>query len=70
MDCLINKQPNLFIVDVQKKELDITSKINQVVTAKIRPNSIGASHLKAQLEYDGEDAEIWVFVGGDSSDYI
>lgn len=70
MDCLISKKPNLFIVDVLKKESNLTSKINQVITTKIKPNSIGAINLKSQLEYQGEDAEIWIFVAGDASNFI
>ena len=70
MECLINKLPNLFVVDIQRKESDIISKINSVITTKIKPNSIGAEHLKSQLEYNKEDAEIWIFVAGDASSVI
>ena len=70
MECLINKKPNLFIVDIQKKENPINSKISQVVTTKLKPNSVSAVHLKSQYEYNAEDAEVWVFVGGDASSLI
>lgn len=70
MECLVSKKPNLFIVDIQRKEQTISSKINQVITTKIKPNSISADHLKAQYGYDAEDAEVWVFVGGDASSLI
>lgn len=62
MEAIINKKPNLFVVDIQKKSTEISSKIDQIVTTKIKPNSIGADQLKAQVGYDGEDAEVWVFV--------
>lgn len=64
MDCVITKKPNLFIVDIQKKEHNLTPKISQVITTKIKPNSVGAEHLKSGLTYNGEDAEVWVFVAG------
>ena len=70
MECLINKKPNLFVVDIQTKENSLVSKINQVVTTKIKPNSISASHLKSQFEYNEDDAEVWVFVGGDASSFL
>ena len=62
MEAIINKKPNLFVVDIQKKTTEVSSKINQIITTKIKPNSIGADQLKAQVEYGGEDAEVWVFV--------
>lgn len=64
MDCVINKLTNLFVVDIQKKENNFSSVIDSVITTKIKPNSISAANLKSQLEYDKEDAEIWVFVAG------
>ena len=64
MDCVINKLTNLFVVDIQKKENNLSSVIDSVITTKIKPNSIGAANLKSQLEYNKEDAEIWVFVAG------
>ena len=70
MQCSINKQVNLFSVEIEKKELDFSSKIGSVITTKIKPNSIGAANLKAQLEYDAEDAEVWIFVAGDASNFI
>ena len=62
MEAIINKKPNLFVVDIQKKTTEVSSKINQIITTKIKPNSIGAEHLKSELTYNGEDAEVWVFV--------
>ena len=64
MECTINKLPNLFVVDIQKKENSISSVIDSIITTKIKPNSIGAANLKSQLEYNKEDAEVWVFVAG------
>lgn len=64
MTCMINKKPNLFIVDIQKKEINLETKIGQVITTKINPHSIGATHLKSDVNYNKEDAEIWVFVAG------
>ena len=64
MECVINKLPNLFVVDIQKKENGLSSVINSVVTTKLKPNSVSAANLKSQLEYNQEDAEIWVFVAG------
>ena len=64
MDCTINKLPNLFVVDIQKKENNISSTINSVITTKLKPNSISAANLKSQLDYNKEDAEVWVFVAG------
>lgn len=64
MQCPINKQVNLFSVEIEKKEHNFSSKIDSVVTTKLKPNSVSAVNLKAQLEYDAEDAEVWVFVAG------
>ena len=64
MECTINKLPNLFVVDIQKKENGISSVINSVITTKIKPNSVSAANLKSQLNYNKEDAEVWVFVAG------
>ena len=64
MECTINKLPNLFVVDIQKKENSFSSSIGSIVTTKIKPNSVGAANLKSQLEYNKEDAEVWVFVAG------
>lgn len=64
MQCPINKQVNLFSVEIEKKEHNFSSKIGSVITTKIKPNSVGAANLKAQLEYNAEDAEVWVFVAG------
>lgn len=64
MQCPINKQVNLFSVEIEKKEHDFSSKIGSVVTTKIKPNSIGAANLKSQFDYKGEDAEVWVFIAG------
>ena len=64
MQCPINKQVNLFSVEIEKREHNFSSKIDSVITTKIKPNSISAANLKAQLEYDAEDAEVWVFVAG------
>lgn len=77
MECTINKLPNFFVVDIQKKEdskidsIDIQkkedpilSKIDSVITTKIKPNTIGATNLKSQLDYNKEDAEVWMFVAG------
>lgn len=61
MQCPINKQTNFFSVEIQKKEHDFSSKIDSVITTKIKPNSISAENLKSQIDYTGEDAEVWVF---------
>ena len=47
MQCSINKQVNLFSVEIEKKEHDFSSKIDSVITTKIKPNSVGAASLKA-----------------------
>jgi hypothetical protein len=47
MQCPINKQVNLFSVEIEKKEHDFSSKIGSVITTKIKPNSVGAANLKA-----------------------
>ena len=64
MQCPVNRQVNLFSVEIEKKEHNFSSKIDSVVTTKLRPNSVSAANLKSQLEYDKEDAEVWVFVAG------
>lgn len=64
MECIINKAPNLFVVDIQKKENNISSSISSIVTTKLKPNSVGAANLKSAIDYHGDDAEVWVFVGG------
>ena len=64
MQCPVDRQVNLFSVEIEKKEHDFSSKIGTVVTTKIKPNSVGAANLKSQLDYNKEDAEVWVFVAG------
>ena len=64
MQCPVDRQVNLFSVEIEKKEHDFSSKIGTVITTKVKPNSVGAANLKSQLEYDKEDAEVWVFVAG------
>ena len=64
MQCPIDRQVNLFSVEIERKEHDFSSKIGTVVTTKIKPNSVGAANLKSQLDYNKEDAEVWVFVAG------
>ena len=66
----INKQVNLFSVEITKKEPEISSRVDSVITTKVKANSIGAAHLKSQLGYNESDAEIWVFVAGDASSCI
>ena len=47
MQCSINKQINLFSVEIEKKEHDFSSKIGSVITTKIKPNTVSAANLKA-----------------------
>jgi hypothetical protein len=47
MQCPINKQVNLFSVEIEKKEHNFSSKIDSVVTTKLKPNSVSAVNLKA-----------------------
>ena len=70
MDHPLNRQLNAFSVEIQKKEHNLVPKIDQVITTKLKQNSVSADHLKSQLGYDEEDAEIWVFVAGDASTSI
>lgn len=67
MDHPLNKQLNVFSVEIQKKEHGFSSNIGSVITTKLKQNSVGAEHLKSQLDYNEEDAEIWVFSAGDAS---
>ena len=66
MQAPINRQVNLFSVEIEKNknENDFSTKIGTVITTKIKPNSVGSENLKSQLEYNKEDAEVWVFVAG------
>ena len=70
MDHPLNKQLNVFSVEIQKKEHNLVPKIDQVITTKLKQNSVSADHLKSQSSYNEEDAEIWVFVAGDASTSI
>lgn len=45
--------------------LDIADK--GVTTAKIADHAVGAAQIKAEKDYKGEDAEVWVFYCGTSS---
>lgn len=66
MTGIINKQTNLFSVQILKTENNFCSKIQQVTTTKVGFNSIGAAHLKSSLDYNGQDAETWIFVAEDA----
>ena len=70
MQGTINKQVNFFSVKITKKEHEFSSKVDSVITTKIKANSISAAHLKAAYDYDGNDAEVWVFVAGNASTCI
>lgn len=64
------KNPNMFVVELKSDKHSIDGSISQVVTTKIKPNSIGANHLKSDMTYNGEDAEVWVFDCGSANDLI
>lgn len=66
----ITKTKNVFIVELKSDRNSVTGNIAQVVTTKIKSHSIGAIHLKADINYNEEDAEVWVFNCGTASDYI
>lgn len=69
--CEINKAPtNIFIVDLKTKTNSFNGEIAQVITTKIKAHSIGAEKLKAALDYNGEDAEIWIAYGGSAENLI
>jgi len=41
-----------------------------VTTAKIADNAVGAAQTKAAKDYTGNDAEVWVFYCGTSSELV
>lgn len=64
------KSPNVFVVDLKSNKNNISGDVAQVVTTKIKPHSISASNLKSDLQYNEEDAEVWVFDCGTAAEYI
>lgn len=67
MEHPLNRQVNIFSVEIQKKNNNFSSGIESVITTKLKANSVGAENLKSQFEYNGEDAEVWIFIAGDAS---
>jgi hypothetical protein len=41
-----------------------------ITTAKIADNAVGAAQTKAAKDYTGDDAEVWVFYCGTSSELV
>lgn len=58
-------------LDVKEGGID-TARLAEkaVTTAKIADNAIGAKQLKAEQDYTGDDAEVWVFCCGNASTLI
>ena len=76
---IINRTPVVISATIDKTTEAVSATINnatEAVSARVQnvtitkpaPNTIGADHLKSEIDYNGIDSETWVFVAGGALD--